>query len=97
MSEDGSTQVGKISKQWSGFLKETFTDADMFGVSFPMDLDVKIKAVLIGAVFLIVSAERIFFIIIHYNKIIIYQWSLSLYIFTDSSSSLKIFTGLRLP
>ena len=48
-----SLQVGKISKQWSGVLKEAFTDADNFGISFPMDLDVKIKATLLGAVFLI--------------------------------------------
>ena len=34
-------------------LKEAFTDADNFGISFPMDLDVKIKATLLGAVFLI--------------------------------------------
>ena len=53
MSPDGSTEVGKISKQWSGLLKEAFTDADNFGISFPMDLDVRMKAVLIGALFLI--------------------------------------------
>uniref|UniRef100_A0A1I8H9U7 Phospholipid scramblase n=1 Tax=Macrostomum lignano TaxID=282301 RepID=A0A1I8H9U7_9PLAT len=40
-------------KQWSGFIREYFTDADNFGVSFPMDLDVKIKAAMVGAVFLI--------------------------------------------
>ena len=55
LSADGSTQVGKISKEWSGIGKELFTDADTFGISFPMDLDVKIKAVLVGAVLLIVS------------------------------------------
>ena len=44
--------VGKITKQWSGFAKEAFTDADNFGVTFPLDLDVKIKAVMLGAVFL---------------------------------------------
>lgn len=32
-SGDGAQQVGKISKQWSGFVKEYFTDADNFGVS----------------------------------------------------------------
>lgn len=32
-----------------------FTDADFFGISFPMDLDVKMKAVCMGACFLIVS------------------------------------------
>lgn len=52
-SKDGQTEVGKISKQWSGLLREYFTDADNFGVSFPMDLDVKMKAVMLGAVFLI--------------------------------------------
>ena len=49
---DGNN-VGKITKQWSGFAKEAFTDADNFGVTFPLDLDVKVKAVLVGAVFLI--------------------------------------------
>ena len=47
--------MGKISKQWSGLLREAFTDADYFGITFPMDLDVKMKAVMIGACFLIVS------------------------------------------
>ncbi|KAI8484103.1 Phospholipid scramblase 3 [Branchiostoma belcheri] len=46
-------QVGKISKQWSGLLKEAFTDADNLGIQFPMDLDVKVKATLLGALFLI--------------------------------------------
>ena len=45
--------VGKISKQWSGLVREVFTDADNFGISFPMDLDVRCKATLLGAVFLI--------------------------------------------
>lgn len=53
LSKDGSTQVGKISKQWAGLLREAFTDADYFGITFPMDLDVKMKAVMIGACFLI--------------------------------------------
>lgn len=47
--------VGKISKQWSGLAREIFTDADFFGITFPMDLDVRMKAVLLGATFLIVS------------------------------------------
>ncbi|GFY78767.1 phospholipid scramblase 1, partial [Trichonephila inaurata madagascariensis] len=46
-------KVGKISKQWSGLLREAFTDADHFGITFPMDLDVKMKATLLGALFLI--------------------------------------------
>jgi len=53
LSPDGSTEVGKISKQWSGLLREAFTDSDNFGISFPMDLDVRMKATLIGAMFLI--------------------------------------------
>ncbi|XP_013380673.1 phospholipid scramblase 1 [Lingula anatina] len=52
-SADGEHQVGQVSKQWSGLVKELFTDADNFGVSFPMDLDVKMKACMLGAVFLI--------------------------------------------
>ncbi|CAE1285238.1 Phospholipid scramblase 2,Phospholipid scramblase 1,Phospholipid scramblase 3 [Acanthosepion pharaonis] len=52
-SSDMSSKVGKISKQWTGLVKEVFTKADNFGVSFPMDLDVKMKATMIGAVFLI--------------------------------------------
>lgn len=52
-SRDGDHEVGKISKKFGGVLTEMFTTADTFGVSFPMDLDVKMKAVMIGAVFLI--------------------------------------------
>ena len=46
-------EVGLIQKQWSGLTKELFTDADNFGISFPLDLDVKVKATLLGALFLI--------------------------------------------
>lgn len=53
LTKDGAVEVGRISKQWSGLLKEAFTDTDNFGISFPMDLDVKMKAVLLGALFLI--------------------------------------------
>lgn len=63
MSPDGSTQVGKISKQWTGLAKEVFTDSDNFGITFPIDLDVKMKATLLGAVFLIVSMKsEIYFV-----------------------------------
>jgi len=44
---------GKITKKWSGLMKEGFTDADSFGVTFPADWDVELKALLLGAVFLI--------------------------------------------
>ncbi|XP_021108434.1 phospholipid scramblase 1-like isoform X2 [Heterocephalus glaber] len=52
-SLDEESVVGKITKHWSGFLREAFTDADNFGIQFPLDLDVKIKAALLGACFLI--------------------------------------------
>lgn len=52
---DESRSVGRISKQWGGLLQEALTDADDFGLQFPLDLDVKVKAVLLGATFLIVS------------------------------------------
>ncbi len=52
--KDGEQSVGQISKHWSGFLKEALTDTDNFNVQFPQDLDVKMKAVLLGAAFLIV-------------------------------------------
>ncbi|XP_061463549.1 phospholipid scramblase 1-like [Rhineura floridana] len=52
MSLDEQKRVGRISKHWTGFLKEIFTDTDNFGIQFPLDLDVKMKAVMIGACFL---------------------------------------------
>lgn len=53
LSRDESTQVGKISKVYAGFIKEAFTTADTFGINFPMDLSVKAKATMLGALFLI--------------------------------------------
>jgi len=53
MTPDGEHEVGRISKQWTGLLKEAFTDMDNFGITFPMDLDVRCKATLIGCAFLI--------------------------------------------
>ena len=46
-------EIGRITKKWSGLLKEAFTNADNFGVTFPADLDVTRKTLLLGAVFLI--------------------------------------------
>ncbi|GMR52042.1 hypothetical protein PMAYCL1PPCAC_22237, partial [Pristionchus mayeri] len=45
--------IGEIHKKWAGFVQEALTDADNFGVSFPLDLAVRTKATLIGATFLI--------------------------------------------
>ncbi|XP_062305187.1 phospholipid scramblase 1-like [Osmerus eperlanus] len=51
--KDGEEPIGRISKQWSGLLKETLTDTANFGIQFPLDMDVKMKAVLMGTCFLI--------------------------------------------
>lgn len=56
---DEVSKIGKISKQWTGLLREAFSDADNFGIQFPLDLDVKMKAVMIGACFLIVSGIQV--------------------------------------
>uniref|UniRef100_A0A3Q2XWU5 Phospholipid scramblase n=1 Tax=Hippocampus comes TaxID=109280 RepID=A0A3Q2XWU5_HIPCM len=53
LTMDEVSKIGKISKQWTGLLREVFTDSDNFGIQFPMDLDVRMKAVMIGACFLI--------------------------------------------
>jgi uncharacterized protein YxjI len=49
----GGQELGKITKKWSGLVKESFTDADNFGITFPNGIDLSQKAVLLGAVFLI--------------------------------------------
>lgn len=49
----GGIEQGKICKKWSGLLKEGFTDADNFGVTFPSGWSEEHKALLLGAVFLI--------------------------------------------
>ncbi|KAJ3086749.1 Phospholipid scramblase 3 [Quaeritorhiza haematococci] len=43
-------RIGVVTKKWSGVVNELLTDADNFGVSFPADLSVKMKAVLLAAV-----------------------------------------------
>ena len=61
LTMDEVSTIGKISKQWTGLLREIFTDTDNFGIQFPMDLDVKMKATMIGACFLIVSGNAFVF------------------------------------
>jgi len=51
--EKSGSRVGEIKKKWSGLLKELFTDADNFGVSFPSGASAKEKALILGATFLI--------------------------------------------
>ncbi|XP_042149008.1 phospholipid scramblase 3-like [Ixodes scapularis] len=45
--------IGMITKKWGGFSRELFTDADIFSVSFPLDLDVHYKAALLACTMLI--------------------------------------------
>lgn len=49
------TQIGKISKKWAGLARELFTDGHYYGITFPLELDVRLKAVLLGACIMIVS------------------------------------------
>ncbi|KAK9971550.1 hypothetical protein ABG768_024912 [Culter alburnus] len=49
----GDKPIGRIIKQRSGFIKKCFTDATNFCIQFPLDMDVKMKTVLMGACFLI--------------------------------------------
>jgi hypothetical protein len=53
VTHPSGASVGTISKEWSGFIKEIFTDADKFAISFQANLDPSIKAVLLAALFLI--------------------------------------------
>ncbi|XP_071850496.1 phospholipid scramblase 1-like [Apostichopus japonicus] len=53
LSSDENEELGKISKQWAGNVQEVYTNADNFGIQFQMNLEVKSKAILIGALFLI--------------------------------------------
>lgn len=32
MTKDGDSEIGKISKQYAGFIREAFTTADRFGI-----------------------------------------------------------------
>jgi uncharacterized protein YxjI len=49
----GDAVVGRIVKKWVGLLKEGFTDADTFGVTFPPGASTPVKALLLAAVLLI--------------------------------------------
>ncbi|MGH9786557.1 MAG: phospholipid scramblase-related protein [Terriglobia bacterium] len=46
-------EVGKITKKWSGLLKEGFTDTDNFAAVLPPGMNTEAKSVLLDAVFLI--------------------------------------------
>lgn len=72
-TEEGDHPVGQIRKNWSGVLREVFTDSDNFGVTFPIDLDVGIKATVLAAVFMIVRyiiCLSSHLVIVKYNEIL---------------------------
>ena len=45
--------LGKISKKWGGALQEWFTDADVFGVEWREQIPTEVRALLLGATFLV--------------------------------------------
>ncbi len=49
----GEQELGRITKQWSGLLKEAFTDADTFGVEFGLAMDQQLRSLVLAATFLI--------------------------------------------
>ncbi|XP_045707926.1 phospholipid scramblase 4 [Phyllostomus hastatus] len=51
-SLDGVSNIGSIIRKWNG-LMSAMGDADHFDIRFPLDLDVKMKAMIFGACFLI--------------------------------------------
>ncbi|XP_022357407.1 phospholipid scramblase 4-like [Enhydra lutris kenyoni] len=51
-SLDGMSSIGSIIRKWNGLLS-AMGDADHFEIHFPLDLDVKMKAMIFGACFLI--------------------------------------------
>uniref|UniRef100_A0A8D0UIC2 Phospholipid scramblase n=1 Tax=Sus scrofa TaxID=9823 RepID=A0A8D0UIC2_PIG len=61
LSLDEELVIGKILNQWATFTRELFTNANKFEVQFPFDPDVKIKALLLRASFLIVSLFLFYF------------------------------------
>ncbi|GMR51225.1 hypothetical protein PMAYCL1PPCAC_21420, partial [Pristionchus mayeri] len=51
---DGRGYMGEVRRRWAGILNETLTkDHNNFGVSFPTEMPVIHKAILIGATFLV--------------------------------------------
>nr|XP_060623747.1 phospholipid scramblase 1-like isoform X1 [Anolis sagrei ordinatus] len=45
--------IGRITKQWTGYAREMATSASNFEIEFPLDLDVKMKALILGASILV--------------------------------------------
>lgn len=58
--------VGKISKQSSGFIKEFLVNAGNIAIQFPEDVSETVKALVLGACFLIVSLLLLILVRIHF-------------------------------
>ncbi|KAH9375975.1 hypothetical protein HPB48_016568 [Haemaphysalis longicornis] len=67
--------VGTITKKWSGLIKEYFTDIDNFGISFPMDLDVNMKATLLATTMLIVSSSLLLLLVVFALTTYLSMWA----------------------
>uniref|UniRef100_A0A2K5QEL5 Phospholipid scramblase n=1 Tax=Cebus imitator TaxID=2715852 RepID=A0A2K5QEL5_CEBIM len=52
---DEEMVIGKISKHFSGSVRGILTNGEKLEIQFPFDLDVKIKALMLGATFLIMQ------------------------------------------
>lgn len=49
----GEQEVGRITKKWSGLMREAFTDADTFGVELSPSMDARLRPLVLAATFLI--------------------------------------------
>ncbi len=46
--------AGRISKRWGGYAQEWLSNADTYAITFPLEMEAKLKALLIIAAILIV-------------------------------------------
>lgn len=49
-------QIGVIEKRYSRILEDVVAGTDLYTVKFPVDLNVEMKVVFLGAVFLIICS-----------------------------------------
>lgn len=55
VTDSAGANIGEMKKQWAGAAKELFSSADNYGVSFPANMNVIHKAVLICTCIMLVS------------------------------------------
>ncbi|CAF3268925.1 unnamed protein product [Rotaria sp. Silwood2] len=51
--DEGDTELGAIYKEYAGFVNQAFTGAEKYTIKFPVSLPVQMKAVALGALFLV--------------------------------------------